>query len=70
MKEKEFIIILLIIYQNSNNSKYYISWYYNNMNFEYYDPININKAYIIHFKFKSTEEFVNKLKRGHIFRQF
>jgi hypothetical protein len=39
--------------------------YYKNMNFESYNPININKAYIIHFIFKSTEEFINKLKRGH-----
>jgi len=27
--------------------------------------ININKAYIIHFRFKSTEEFVKKCKRGY-----
>ena len=27
--------------------------------------ININKAYIIHFRFKSTEEFVRKFKRGY-----
>ena len=27
--------------------------------------INIEKAYIIHFKFKSTEEFINKFKRGY-----
>ena len=35
------------------------------MNFERIYPININKAYIIHFKYKSTEELVNKLKRGY-----
>ena len=35
------------------------------MNFEYIKPINIKKAYIIHFKYKSTEEFINKLKRGY-----
>ena len=35
------------------------------MNFETLYPININKAYIIHFRYKSTEEFVNKLKRGY-----
>ena len=27
--------------------------------------INIEKAYIIHFKYKSTEEFINKYKRGY-----
>lgn len=27
--------------------------------------INIKKAYIIHFRFKSTEEFIKKLKRGY-----
>ena len=26
---------------------------------------NIKKAYIIHFRYKSTEEFINKLKRGY-----
>ena len=30
-----------------------------------YRPINIEKAYIIHYKFKSTEEFINKYKRGY-----
>ena len=35
------------------------------MNFETLYPININKAYIIHFRYKSTEEFVNRLKRGY-----
>ena len=35
------------------------------MNFEFIDPINIEKAYIIHFKFKSTEEFIRKYKRGY-----
>ena len=39
--------------------------YYKNMNFESLEPININRAYIIHFQFKSTEEFVNKFKRGY-----
>ena len=39
--------------------------YYQNMNFESIANININKAYIIHFKFKSTEEFINKMKRGY-----
>ena len=27
--------------------------------------INIKKAYIIHFRFKSTEEFIKKYKRGY-----
>ena len=39
--------------------------YYKNMNFESISNININKAYIIHFCFKSTEEFINKIKRGY-----
>jgi hypothetical protein len=39
--------------------------YYKNMNFETYSPINIKKAYIIHFRYKSTEEFINKIKRGY-----
>ena len=39
--------------------------YYKIMNFESFEPINIKRAYIIHFKFKSTEEFIKKLKRGH-----
>ena len=39
--------------------------YYKKINFETLYPININKAYIIHFRYKSTEEFVNKLKRGY-----
>ena len=39
--------------------------YYKEMNFESLTPINIDKAYIIHFEFKSTEEFINKIKRGY-----
>ena len=35
------------------------------INFEYIKEININKAYIIHFKYKSTEEYINKYKRGY-----
>ena len=35
------------------------------MNFESMRPINIKKAYIIHFKYKSTEELINKFKRGY-----
>ena len=35
------------------------------MNFELIDKVNIDKAYIIHFEFKSTEEFINKIKRGY-----
>ena len=30
--------------------------------------INIEKAYIIHFKYKSTEEYINKYKRGYHWR--
>ena len=39
--------------------------YYDHMNFEHFEPINIRKAYIIHFRYKSTEELVNKFKRGY-----
>lgn len=38
---------------------------YQKLNFETIDKININKAYLIHFKYKSTEEFINKYKRGY-----
>ena len=27
--------------------------------------INIDRAYIVHFKYKSTEEYINKYKRGY-----
>ena len=37
----------------------------NKLNIELINNINIEKAYIIHFKFKSTEEYVNKIKRGY-----
>ena len=36
-----------------------------NINYEYIDKINIGKAYIIHFNYKSTEEFIKKYKRGY-----
>jgi hypothetical protein len=39
--------------------------FYKNMNFEILRPISIKKAYIIHYRYKSTEEFVNKYKRGY-----
>ena len=39
--------------------------YFKKMNFERIRPINIKKAYIIHFMFKSTEELINKIKRGY-----
>ena len=39
--------------------------YYENMNLEQIWPVNIKRAYIIHFKYKSTEEFVNKINRGY-----
>ena len=35
------------------------------INYEAVYPININQAYIIHYKFKSTEEYINKYKRGY-----
>jgi hypothetical protein len=37
----------------------------NSILIESISPIIIKKAYIIHFHFKSTEEFINKLKRGY-----
>lgn len=39
--------------------------HYTDLNFEYINKINIKKAYIIHFRYKSTEEFLNKYKRGY-----
>ena len=39
--------------------------YYKKMNFIRINPINIKKAYIIHFEHKSTEELIKKLKRGY-----
>ena len=38
------------------NSKHHI---------EYITDIDVKEAYIIHFRFKSTEEFINKYKRGY-----
>ena len=38
---------------------------YEKLNLEAIVPINIEKAYIIHFKYKSTEEYINKYKRGY-----
>ena len=38
---------------------------FKNMNFESIHPINTNKSYLIHFRFKSTEEFINKYRRGY-----
>ena len=34
------------------------------INFEGIEPINVDKAFFIHFRFKSTEELINKRKRG------
>ena len=39
--------------------------FYRNINFEAISPINTEKAYIIHYRYKSTEEFINKYKRGY-----
>ena len=38
---------------------------YKKLNFQDIFDINIDKAYIIHFKYKSTEEYINKYKRGY-----
>ena len=35
------------------------------VNIESVSPINVEKAFIIHFRYKSTEEFINKYKRGY-----
>ena len=35
------------------------------INIEYINNINIKKAFIIHFNYKSTEEFIKKYKRGY-----
>ena len=32
---------------------------------EYVNPISIKNAYLIHFRYKSTEEFIKKYKRGY-----
>jgi hypothetical protein len=39
--------------------------FYKIMNFEYLSKINIKGAYIIHFKYKSTEEYIKKYKRSY-----
>lgn len=39
---------------------------YKKLNFETINKIDITKAYIIHFKYKSTEETIKKIKRGYI----
>ena len=39
--------------------------YKKNMNFQSVKPFNKKKSYIIHFLFKSTEEYINKYKRGY-----
>ena len=36
---------------------------YKNWDLGYVYPINIKKAYIIHFRYRSTEEFINKYKK-------
>jgi len=38
---------------------------YKNLNFEIINKIDISKAFIIHFKYKSTEETIKKIKRGY-----
>ena len=40
---------------------------FKSLNKEYYNKINIKQAYIIHFRYKSTEEYINKYKRGYSF---
>ena len=39
--------------------------YYKKLNYETLLPINIDNAYIMHFKYKSTEEYINKYKKGY-----
>ena len=38
---------------------------YDYINIESVLPINVDKAFLIHFRFKSTEEFITKFKRGY-----
>ena len=38
---------------------------YKSLNYETLFPLNIDKAYIMHFKYKSTEEYINKYKKGY-----
>ena len=35
------------------------------LDISFISDINIKDAYIIHFRFKSTEEFINKYNRGY-----
>ena len=35
------------------------------IDYEYIKNISIKRAFIIHFKYKSTEEYINKIKRGY-----
>ena len=37
----------------------------NNINIESINKLDTKKAFIIHFKYKSTEEFIKKIKRGY-----
>jgi hypothetical protein len=39
--------------------------FYKKLNYESLNQINIKKAYIIHYRYKTTEEFINKYKRGY-----
>jgi len=39
--------------------------YNKDVNIQSIEPKNIKKAYIVHFRYKSTEEFINKFKRGY-----
>ena len=39
----------------------------NQMDFEFINSTNFKNAYIIHFKYKSTEEYIKKCKRGYHF---
>ena len=38
---------------------------YKNIHFQDIFEINYDKAYIIHFKYKSTQEYINKIRRGY-----
>ena len=39
--------------------------HYTKLNFERVSKVNLDRAYILHFAFKSTEEFINKFNRGY-----
>ena len=66
----QFDIHSPFISPNRNNSCNNKGQIYKNKEILFQDvfDINIDRAYIIHFKYKSTEEYINKYKRGYHWR--